>query len=513
MKKSSIPTILVIIAILWSCMQTAFSQTSAHDPKTVDTLITVLKDGDDSSRYSAAESLGKIGGSKAVDALITAFNDERNYFDIRYKAVEALIKIGDPKAVGALITALKDDDPYVQGLAAAALGVIGDPKAVGALTLKDDDPVSSLKAVAGNNDAQTLGMIEDLKAVDALITALKDENPYVRKQAAQALGKIGDSNAVDALITALKDNEKNVRMAAATALGDIRDVRAIEALDKAISEAEDKEEQEAFLDAFTEIFADYLHEKGLDVYIGKPKADKNDNAAGQNQGDTDYASNDLDGKSGEGVEDGSSVYQIPPGIGVGSIVIPSPPTGESEAATPDEQNGESEEGAGDAAAGQGDAIIPPESSGEPKEIKEDISGTWTQTTCTGSSDWTFTKRSEGKYDAKESGLGGASGDATYDENSRTIHVHWTCCNDQSEGDYEWVLKPDMASGEGHVTVSRQPAGGKTPTSCKSSITRMFEGGRYDPGQGEQVIGPKPPEDPFSAGFDPEAAESGNGGTF
>src|SRR5262245_58983949 len=58
-------------------------------------------------------------------------------------------------------------------------------------------------------------------AVQALIDALKDKEPDVRKTSAQSLGKIGKEAkaAVPALAEALKDKDVNVRGAAALALG------------------------------------------------------------------------------------------------------------------------------------------------------------------------------------------------------------------------------------------------------------------------------------------------------
>jgi len=57
--------------------------------------------------------------------------------------------------------------------------------------------------------------------IQALIEALKDENKYVRINAARALGKIGDAMAVPALNEAIKDENKYVRINAAKALGKI----------------------------------------------------------------------------------------------------------------------------------------------------------------------------------------------------------------------------------------------------------------------------------------------------
>ncbi len=61
--------------------------------------------------------------------------------------------------------------------------------------------------------------INDTRAVEPLIQALKDNNSYVRCCAALALGEIKDKRAVEPLILALKDNNSYVREDAALALG------------------------------------------------------------------------------------------------------------------------------------------------------------------------------------------------------------------------------------------------------------------------------------------------------
>jgi HEAT repeat protein len=59
--------------------------------------------------------------------------------------------------------------------------------------------------------------------VPALITALRNQDKEIRRNAAQALGQIGPTakEAVHALITALQDEDPNVRRLAASALGRI----------------------------------------------------------------------------------------------------------------------------------------------------------------------------------------------------------------------------------------------------------------------------------------------------
>jgi HEAT repeat protein len=55
--------------------------------------------------------------------------------------------------------------------------------------------------------------------MDRLTSALKDDDPRVRRQAAWALGVLGDSRAAAGLIVALKDADAGVRRQAAWALG------------------------------------------------------------------------------------------------------------------------------------------------------------------------------------------------------------------------------------------------------------------------------------------------------
>ncbi|MBU7024833.1 MAG: HEAT repeat domain-containing protein [Theionarchaea archaeon] len=76
-------------------------------------------------------------------------------------------------------------------------------------------------------------------AVEALITALEDENRYVRRMTALILGAIKDRRAVEPLIKALKDRDTNVRRYAADSLGKLKDKRAIEPLILALKEEKD----------------------------------------------------------------------------------------------------------------------------------------------------------------------------------------------------------------------------------------------------------------------------------
>ena len=161
-------------------------------------LILALKNRDPKIQYDAAEALGDMGDTMAVEPLVTALkNDE--YSGVRWKAAEALSKIGPP-SVEALIGTLRHHDDDVRWKAAIALGEIGDPR-----------------------------------AIKPLISLLCDEDRFVKSHAALALGTIGEP-AVNPLIRALHEGDGNLRWGAAIALGKIRDPRAIEPLIRALAD-------------------------------------------------------------------------------------------------------------------------------------------------------------------------------------------------------------------------------------------------------------------------------------
>ncbi len=90
--------------------------------------------------------------------------------------------------------------------------------------------ISSCKKETPKPSNQAIGKTADSNSVESLIAALKDDNKYVRSNAAEALGKIGDIRAVEPIISALKDNDDFVRRSSVVALVKIGDQRAVPAL-------------------------------------------------------------------------------------------------------------------------------------------------------------------------------------------------------------------------------------------------------------------------------------------
>jgi len=217
-------------------------------------------------------------GNKDVDGLIQAA--KKGDFDIRKNAIKALGEIGDPKAVDVLVEAMPSEETAIEAI--AALGEIGGEDAILALisglgssgrfstlyhlhisyvlknhkeqsiphllkffSLYEDESYMKLpKENQGLSRKQSLrlrggiafalGVIEDIRAEEALLVALDDNDQNIRKASIYAVGQIKSKKAVEPLITALKSKKREIREAAAYALGDIKDKRAIKPLAEAL---------------------------------------------------------------------------------------------------------------------------------------------------------------------------------------------------------------------------------------------------------------------------------------
>jgi HEAT repeat protein len=76
----------------------------ADDSEKIRYYLAMLDEDDPSRRWKAAESLGRMGDGRAVDALIIALTDED--WRVRQKAAWSLGKIGDVRALVPLRRAL-----------------------------------------------------------------------------------------------------------------------------------------------------------------------------------------------------------------------------------------------------------------------------------------------------------------------------------------------------------------------------------------------------------------------
>jgi len=210
------------------------------DASVAPALCSALADSDWSVREHAREALVCIGAG-AVPPLMDAL--AHRDWAARRLAVEALEAIGDPRAVPALCSALADNNPDVRASAAKALASLPDQAAVLPLcqALRDRSrPVAewaakALVAVGASaiapvcdalsdpdwavrvNAAEVLCAVAAPQSLAALVRALADQEPDVRRLASSALVRIGPA-AVPALCAALQDDSPLAQEAAARTL-------------------------------------------------------------------------------------------------------------------------------------------------------------------------------------------------------------------------------------------------------------------------------------------------------
>lgn len=147
-----------------------------------------------------------------------------------------------PQELTQQIVRLYSRDPKERARAAAHLANMGEDAAP-AVTylvqlLPDNTPVqlssylgggytSSLETTPGEEASRALAEIGS-QASSALILALNDARPGVRRLAAKALGQIGDTSSVEFLVNLLNDPNRGVEATAAIALGNYRSPMAVE---------------------------------------------------------------------------------------------------------------------------------------------------------------------------------------------------------------------------------------------------------------------------------------------
>jgi HEAT repeat protein/beta-lactamase regulating signal transducer with metallopeptidase domain len=142
--------------------QAAIALASLSQPA-VEPLIAALSNGDPSMRRNAAWAIGEIRGGRGTD---------------------------HTAAVERLIATLSDVDSWVRVAAAFSLGEMLPSQATESLIAALGDAEWNVRRIA----ARALGGMKARAAVESLTSlTLRDENEWVRREAAHALGKIRDS--------------------------------------------------------------------------------------------------------------------------------------------------------------------------------------------------------------------------------------------------------------------------------------------------------------------------------
>ena len=171
-----------------------------------------------------APGLGWAGESKGNP--IAILNDRAASRADRIKAIKALAHSRNPQAIDALIKHLAIMD---EGFVAALKDSLRALKAVPVLEqrLRDSGSSEEQKVLA----CIGLRVLKEKSSIPPLVSALKDQSPLVRKEAALALGVIAPAEAEVPLLTALSDNDEDVRYFAADALGDVHTAAVRQAIE------------------------------------------------------------------------------------------------------------------------------------------------------------------------------------------------------------------------------------------------------------------------------------------
>lgn len=161
----------------------------------------------------AVRALGQMGDTTLVEPLVQILqNDARD--PVRRAAAESLGNLRGAAAVAPLVRALADTAAPVRQGALAALHYLRNPAVEKAALKSLQDPDETVRYIA----AQMLGTHRIHQGLTGLRAALRDNNVWVRAEAARALELLGDSSAVDDLIGLLKTREGPDHTAARKAL-------------------------------------------------------------------------------------------------------------------------------------------------------------------------------------------------------------------------------------------------------------------------------------------------------
>jgi hypothetical protein len=160
-------------------------------------------------RIVAARSLGfGSDASRIVPALVSVLGEKSP--DMVTSALASLYVLASPDTpLGPLVTLLNHPDTDARGNDALALYAV-------------------LKA--RRKDDKAVPLTDEVKSASGRLLALvsnRDEDPFVRANAAAALGEIGDPMATDVLVNLLGDKSSVVRTRAAEGLGELGQEQAI----------------------------------------------------------------------------------------------------------------------------------------------------------------------------------------------------------------------------------------------------------------------------------------------
>ncbi|MCB0208655.1 MAG: HEAT repeat domain-containing protein [Anaerolineae bacterium] len=211
---------------LWIRLQATDMLGDTRHAEAFEPLLVLVRDADMHIRIAAIQALGKLKDDRAVTPLLFYLHNETSA--IRWAVIQSLSSILEfPE-----LTGLGASDVQIRQKTAENLSKLADKRAIEPLisTLKDE------KGIVRQYVAEALGRLGDIRAVEPLISALKDENTIVRSRVAEALGNLDDSRVFDALMDTINDKNSVVRRHVVEALGKLGDPRSLDALVDSLSD-------------------------------------------------------------------------------------------------------------------------------------------------------------------------------------------------------------------------------------------------------------------------------------
>lgn len=188
-----------------------------------------LQSDDPETRKKALEQLVKSG---TYDPLMGVLKNQA----LRDEAISEFSKMGQP-AEDFLQTATNHEDIEVKAGAALAFGRMRNSRAADLLVELAKD-----RSAGSQDRLEAVRLLSETSsspaAIDALKTALDDQNRDLRTEAALALGRMTEPTAVEHLINLVADRQVNLkaRSEAAFLLGKLGDARAIDTLKSLLEE-------------------------------------------------------------------------------------------------------------------------------------------------------------------------------------------------------------------------------------------------------------------------------------
>lgn len=211
-----------------------------RDSRGVTPLVDIIQDeseNNDFRKYSI-ESLGKIGNFKAINHLIRFFNKFKNRNELQYAIIRSLGQVCSAESTNFLAYLLNNDllDNDLRKLSAEYIGINKHSKALNILLTAVKDKNSSVRygAIMG------LRYLENTDASQYLLPVLlnKEEDANNREAAAYSLFILEESDLVVSLNQIIMDRTEpaSLRKAAILIIGYIGDNRSIESLVFAIND-------------------------------------------------------------------------------------------------------------------------------------------------------------------------------------------------------------------------------------------------------------------------------------